>query len=172
MSIKKTAAMALLLSLALIIFMVESYLPPLAPIAGVKLGLANIVTLTAIFLIGRREAFIILILRIFIASIFSGGVPGFMYSAAGGVLSFAAMATATCFLGENRVWVISVFGAIAHNMGQLCVACFVIGSLHTLWYAPVLIISAVLTGVFTGVAAQFSLSQLTKAGIIKKPPSE
>ena len=163
MKVRKLTQMAMLLSLALIIFIVESFLPPLAPIPGIKLGLANIITLVAIYMLGRKEAFVILALRIVLASVYSGGIAGFMYSMAGGLCCFLVMALCSFKLGENRMWVVSIFGAIAHNMGQIAVACFVIGSAQVMWYLPVLMISAVLTGAFTGVAAQVTVRRLNKS---------
>lgn len=162
MNVKKLTKMAMLLSLALIIFIIESFLPPLAPIPGIKLGLANIITLIAIYYLGRREAFVILALRIVLASVYSGGMAGFLYSMAGGMVCFAVMGLCSLKLGENRMWVVSILGAIGHNIGQLAVACFVIGSAQVMWYLPVLLISAVLTGAFTGVAAQVTLNRLRK----------
>ena len=163
MKVRKLTQMAMLLSLALIIFIVESFLPPLAPIPGIKLGLANIITLVAIYMLGRKEAFVILVLRIVLASVYSRGKAGFMYSMAGGLCCFLVMALCSFKLGENRMWVVSIFGAIAHNMGQIAVACFVIGSAQVMWYLPVLMISAVLTGAFTGVAAHVTVRRLNKS---------
>ena len=167
MNVKKITAMALLLALALIIFIIEAQLPPLAPIPGIKLGLANIITLMAIYILGRKEAFVILALRIILASIFSGGMAGFLYSIAGGLVCFVFMGITSYKLGEKRMWAVSVFGAIGHNIGQIIVACIVIGSAQVLWYLPVLIISAVITGVFTGIATQVTTKQLKKINIIK-----
>lgn len=160
MTIKKLTLTAILLALALIIFIIESYLPPIVPMPGVKLGLANIITLIAIYLIGRREAFVILVLRIVLASIYSGGFAGFLYSLSGGMCCFAIIAAASMILGEKRIWVVSILGAIGHNAGQISIACIVIGSAHVLWYMPVLVISAILTGTFTGIIAQLSLSRI------------
>ena len=151
MNVKKLTKMAMLLSLALIIFIIESFLPPLAPIPGIKLGLANIITLIAIYYMGRRDAFVILVLRIVLASVYSGGMAG-----------FAVMGLCSLSLGENRMWVVSILGAIGHNIGQIAVACFVTGSAQVMWYLPVLTISAVLTGAFTGISAQVTLNRLRK----------
>ena len=162
MNVKKLTTMALLLSLALVIFVAESFLPPLVPMPGVKLGLANIITLAAVYLLGRKEAFAILVLRIVLASVFSGGMSGFLYSMAGGLVCFAVTALLSMKLKENRMWVVSVFGAIGHNIGQIAVACIVIGSAYIMWYIPFLVISAIITGVFTGIAAQASTAHIRK----------
>lgn len=162
MKTKKLTLMAMLLAIALIIFTLEAQLPPLVPIPGVKIGLANIITLISIYLIGRKEAFAILILRIVLGSVFSGNGIGFIYSVSGALLAFAAMGVFSAFLKEDKIWVVSVFGAIAHNIGQIAAACFIVKSAQILWYLPLLTISAVITGVFTGIAAQIVLKRLRK----------
>ena len=88
MSTKRLTVVALFTAIALIIFVIEAQLPPLAPIPGIKLGLANIVSLFALFWLGKKEAFTILILRIILGSIFSGHGATFLYSLSGGLLSF------------------------------------------------------------------------------------
>lgn len=162
MKTKKLTLMAMLLAIALIIFTLEAQLPPLVPIPGVKIGLANIITLISIYLIGRKEAFAILILRIVLGSVFSGNGIGFIYSVSGALLAFAAMGVLSAFLKEDKIWVVSVFGAIAHNIGQIAAACFMVKSAQILWYLPLLTISAVITGMFTGIAAQIVLKRLRK----------
>lgn len=159
MRTKKLAAKSILLAAALIIFVIEAQLPPVAPIPGVKLGLANIITLIAFDVFGAKDAFTILFLRIILASVFSGGFVGFIYSAAGALLCFAATAAGFGLLKSERIWVISVFGAIAHNAGQLIAAAFIISSTSVFLYAPILLISAVITGSFTGLAAGFILKR-------------
>lgn len=166
MTIRKMTTMAIFLALALIIFIIESFLPPLAPIPGIKLGLSNIITLMAIYLLGRKEGFIILVMRIILSSVFTGTLASFFYSLAGGIVCYVLMAFMSFKLTENRMWAVSVMGAIGHNIGQIAVACFLIGKAQIIWYLPVLMISAVLTGTFTGIAAQFTVSRLRKTGVI------
>ena len=154
MKTKKLTFMALLLAIALTIFVVEAHIPPIVPIAGVKLGLANIVTLAALVWLGRGEAFTILILRIVLGSVFAGQAVSFMYSLGGGLLCFLIMAIALKLLGEKTLWVVSVFGALSHNIGQIAIAVVLTGSVGIIAYLPVLIISGVITGAVTGLAAQ------------------
>lgn len=167
MKTKKLTLMAMLLASALIIFVIEAQLPPLAPVPGIKLGLANIITLITLYMLGRREAFTVLILRIILGSIFTGSAASFLYSISGGLLCFITMSAAKLWLGENRMWIVSVLGAIAHNTGQILAACVIMKTAFVLWYLPVLLISAVITGVFTGAAAQITLKQLRKTEILK-----
>lgn len=142
----------MLTSLALIIFIVEAQLPPLAPIPGIKLGLANVVTLVTLVWFGRKEAFTVLMLRITLGSVFAGQMMSFMYSMAGGLLCFAVMALLLSVL-KKQLWVISVFGALAHNVGQIAVAVIITGTWQIIGYLPILAVSAVITGAFTGIAA-------------------
>ena len=168
MKTRKLTFMSMLLVLAIIIFTVESQLPPLAPIPGIKLGLANVINLMALYMLGRRESFIILVLRIVLSSIFAGNFTGFMYSISGGIICFLFMSVMSLFIKENRMWVVSVFGAIGHNIGQIVIACFIMGTFQIIWYLPILMISGIITGTFTGIAAQTALKHMRKTGIISK----
>ena len=170
MKTKKIALLALLTAIALTIFVIEAQIPPLVPIAGVKLGLANVVTLFTLVTLGRKEAFTVMSLRVILGSIFAGSVTSFMYSAAGALVCFAFMAAAAYILKDNMIWFISVLGAIGHNIGQIAVAVVLTKTVQVVWYLPVLMISAVITGAFTGLVTQ----QLLKHGngIIKKMTGE
>lgn len=163
MNTRKLTLMAMLLGLSLSIFVIESQLPPLAPIPGIKLGLANIITLISLYALGRREAFTVFALRVVLGSVFAGNLVGFIYSACGGALSFAVMSLFMIFIKENSMWVTSVMGAVGHNAGQIAAAVIITKTVQIVWYLPVLMISAVLTGVFTGVLAQILLKRLKKA---------
>ncbi len=162
MKTKKLTFMALLLAIALTLFVVEAHLPPIVPVQGVKLGLANIVTLLAIVWLGRREAAVLLIMRIVLGSIFTGQAVSFIYSLCGGLLCLLVMCAAFGFMGTRRLWVISVFGAIAHNIGQIGAAVFMTSTWRIVYYLPVLLISAVLTGTFTGLTAQLLTKYIHK----------
>ncbi len=162
MKVKKLTFMALLLAIALTIFVIEAQIPPLVPIAGVKLGLANVVTLAALVWLGRKEALAVLVLRIILGSVFAGQAVSFIYSMSGGLLCFIVMALCIRPLGRERLWVVSVLGAIAHNVGQILAAMALTGTPAVAAYLPMLIISAVLTGAFTGLTAQALTSRLGK----------
>ncbi|MBR0366353.1 MAG: Gx transporter family protein [Clostridia bacterium] len=151
MRTKKLAALAMLTAMSLVIFMIEAQLPPLAPIPGIKLGLANIVTLITMAKLGRREAFLVLILRILLGSVFAGQMMSLMYSLCGGLLCFCVTAL---LIGPGLpIWVVSVFGAIAHNTGQVAVAVAVTRLGQITAFLPLLLVSAIVTGAFTGCIA-------------------
>lgn len=154
MKTKKITYMALLTALALIIFVLESYIPVPVPIPGVKLGLANIITLYALWTLRPREAFFILITRIVLGSIFAGQLMSLLYSLGGGLLCFILTLASRRVLSEQQIWISSVIGAIAHNAGQILVAIAVTSTPGVAVYLPLLLISAIVTGCFTGFAAQ------------------
>jgi heptaprenyl diphosphate synthase len=150
---------ALFAAVALTIFVIELYIPSVG-IPGVKLGLANIVTVTAAFLIGPWDAGAILLCRIVLGGIFSGQVMALWYSLAGGTLCWLTMLPLRRILTKKQIWVMSVIGAVAHNVGQILVALAVTRTAAILYYLPVLMVSGVLAGLFTGIAAQLAVNRL------------
>ena len=151
MKTKKLTLMSMLLALALVIFVIEAALPPLTSVPGIKMGLANIITLIALAWLGRKEAFTILILRIILGAVFTGNMMSIIYSLSGGLLCFIVM---SAIMGKiKRVWAVSVCGAIAHNIAQIIAAVAVTGVVQVAMYLPVLVISGAVTGIFTGVIA-------------------
>ena len=160
---KKLALMAMLTAASLIIFVIEAQIPAPVPVPGVKLGLANVITLVAMLLLGRREAGLILFVRIAMGSVFAGGVSGFIFSICGGVLAYAVMCLTVRAFPLKMLWVVSVLGAVAHNIGQLIAAVAITKTAALLVYAPVLLASGIVTGVFTGLAAAYLLIRLDKS---------
>ena len=110
---KRLAVLAMFTAIALTIFVAEAQIPPVVPIPGVKLGLANIVTLIAMALLGRRQAGEILLVRIVLGSVFTGGVSAMLFSIAGGVLAYLVMCLTIRRLPERLLWVVSVLAAFA-----------------------------------------------------------
>ena len=165
--------MAALTAAALIIFVVEAQIPLPIAIPGVKLGLANAVTLFALFLGKGKDkssgeltvanVFMILVCRIILGAVFSGRFVAFIYSVAGGVLSFAVQAILRRFVTNNQIWACGAVGAVFHNIGQIAAAVIVTGTPAIAAYLPVLIVAGIATGVVTGFIAQFSLQRI-KAG--------
>lgn len=149
-NLRKYTTMAILTAVSLILFTVEAALPPM-PIQGVKIGFSNIVTLIAIVFLGKREAFAILLMRIVLASIIAGSILSFCFSIVGGIMAFAVMALTVNVFGEKKIWITSVLGAVFHNAGQLAVAVIATGTPSILIYAPVLLLSAIVTGSVIGV---------------------
>lgn len=162
MDIKKMTALAMFSVIALTIFMLESTIGPIVPIPGIKLGLANIVTLLVLVLYGPKEALFVLIIRILLGSMFGGQMISFFYSLAGGLLCWLIMSVINAFLHEKFLVMTSMCGAAAHNVGQILAAIVITQSISVIAYLPVLMVSALITGCFTGLAAQAASGRLQK----------
>lgn len=159
---KRLTRMGLLTALALIIFTVEAQIPALVPIPGVKLGLANIITVYAMFCLGPKDTMMILLCRIFLGSVFSGQMMTLFYSLSGGLLCYLVMLPMRKLVTEKQIWVCSVVGAIAHNIGQIIAAICIARTPGLIVYLPVLMISGIIAGTFTGLCAQFVISRLPR----------
>ncbi len=157
-NINKIVRLSILTTIALTIFMIELHIPPLVPIPGVKLGLANIITLIVLYLYGIREASTVLIIRILLGSMFSGQVVSLLYSLSGGLMCLLVMILLMKIVGKEGVWFVSVGGAIAHNIGQIIIAMILFQTTSVLYYLPVLILSGVITGVFTGMLSKYMIT--------------
>ena len=160
--VKRLAFMAVLTAAALILFIVEAQIPSLVPVPGVKLGLANIITLVAVYLLSRREAGLILLMRVLLGAVFAGSPSTFLFSAFGGLLAWLVMCLLRDRIAEERMWLISVLAAIAHNLGQMLVCLLVVKTPGILVYLPALLASGILTGAFTGVAAKYLVRAIRK----------
>ena len=146
--------LALLTAIALTIFLAEAQLPALTAVPGVKLGLANIVTVYAMFALGPRDALLVLSSRVFLGAVFSGQMMTLFYSGAGGLLSWSMLALLRRPLGRERIWLASPVSALFHNLGQLLAAAGIARSWAVLAYLPYLVLAGCAAGLFTGVAAQ------------------
>lgn len=156
---EKITYCALLAALGLIFSYIEILVPFNIGIPGVKLGVANLVIIVALYALGSRYAFAINMVRIIIAGLLFSGVFGLLYSMAGALLSFAAMIAAKR-TGIFSVTGVSICGGVFHNLGQIIVATVVIGNLKVFAYLPVLIISGVITGTIIGIVAALILRRL------------
>ena len=153
--------LALLTAIALTIFLAEAQLPALTAVPGVKLGLANIVTVYAMFALGPGDALLVLSGRVFLGAVFSGQMMTLIYSAAGGFLSWCVLCLLRKLLTGEQIWLASPVAAVFHNLGQLLAAATVLRSWAVMAWLPYLIIAAILAGLFTGVAAQALLRRLS-----------
>ncbi len=158
MKTRNIAMLGLLTAVALALGYFE-HLLPVAPIPGIKLGFANTVLLYALYLLNFKSAAVLMALKVLLSGLLFGGPAAMAYSLAGGVLSLGAMLLARRAPSVSVIGA-SVCGALAHNIGQLAVACFVVESGAILAYLPVLLLSAVLTGILTGIAAKYVIRGL------------
>lgn len=157
---------AILVTVALALSYIERFIPLqlIIPLPGVKLGLANIVTLIALYALGTKQAFWIVILRCTLGSVFGGGITGLLFSLTGGLLSMATMSL--CKRSSLfSVYGISILGAAIHNVGQVTVAMVLMQSIHIGLYLAYLLGVALFTGFATGAACAGVLRVLKKANI-------
>ncbi|MBP0956171.1 MAG: Gx transporter family protein [Oscillospiraceae bacterium] len=157
---KRLAQMGLLTCIALIIFVVEMQIPLPVPVPGMKLGLANIVTVYAVYRYTPKEAALILTARIILGSIFSGNPSALLFSISGGILCLFGMIFLKCFIDEKHIYLSSIIGAVLHNMGQVTAAAAVTGTMSVFAYLPVLTVSGCIAGLFTGICAQIAVNRI------------
>lgn len=160
---RKLTLCAVLISLALVLSYMERFFPlqMLVPMPGVKLGLANIVSLAALYLLGGRSAYIILALRCILGSAFGGGFTSLMFSLTGGTLAMLVMA-ASRRLPFLSIYGVSILGAAAHNIGQILSAMVLMHSVYIGAYLPYLLAVGLFTGFATGAAGAGILKVLSR----------
>ncbi len=162
---KKMVLLALLIAMASVLHVVESWIPVPLPVPGIKLGLANIVSLIVIVIFGWRDAIYVAILRVLLASLF-GGIflgPAFAMSISGAIGSTAVMAYVyDSWYPKISLIGISIIGAVIHNMVQITVAALLVSSANLLWYLPYLILFALPTGLATGITTIYFVAKAPK----------
>jgi len=155
--------LAILATNSLILYIIEGMLPVPFVAPGAKLGLANIITVISLYLFGFFDTFIVLFVRILLATLFASLPSTFFYSIGGGVLSLFAMYFAKSIGKSNISEVgVSVVGAVFHNIGQMLVASLIVQNINIMVYLPVLMIAGIGTGVFVGLTAKFVLKHWGK----------
>ena len=159
MKTKKLTVMAILTAVALTIFVLEAQIPPIVPLPGVKLGLSNIITVFAVFAMGPGEAAAILTCRIFLGAVFAGNFSSIFYSAAGGLCAILVTIGLRRILTTTQLWVAGALGAFAHSIGQMAMAVLLTGTTAILIYLPVMVGISIVTGLVTGLCAQFLVNR-------------
>lgn len=160
--------LALLSAIALTIFMVEAQIPALVPVPGIKLGLANIVTVFTVFALGPGEGAAVLAVRIFLGAVFAGNFSTIFYSAAGGLCAIGVTILLRRILTKKQLWVAGCLGAVAHSLGQMAMAIALTGTPSLAVYLPVMIAAGIVTGAFTGLCAQLLVNRGKLWKIISK----
>ena len=153
MTVRKLTKTALLCAAALILGYIDSLIPLVPAVPGIKLGLSNLVLLYAIFYLTPFETVCIMLVKVGLSSLLFGNAVGALYSIAGGVLSVAVMLLLHRIRSVSVIPV-STFGGIAHILGQIAVGCALLGVRPMLVYAPWLLVSGLLTGLLLGVCAR------------------
>lgn len=159
----------MLSALALALSWLETLIPFLPSLPGVKLGLANLVVIIALYRLNRRSALLLNATRILLSGFLFSGVFGILYSIAGAAASFLIM---ILLLRQNQkrtarskaelfsIYGISMTGGVFHNLGQLLVALMLLSNLNLIYYLPVMILSGIATGILNGVIAALLLQRL------------
>ncbi len=159
MKTKRLTELALLTSAALIVFVIEMRIPNLSGIAGVKLGLANIFTVYAVYRFSGKEVLLMVLTRVFLGALFSSNFSSLIYSFSGAMMCLAGMLLLKKVIPQKYIWLCSIFGAIFHNTGQIIAAIVMTRSLAVIAYYPILIVTGCIAGAFTGFCAYFILKR-------------
>ena len=165
MKVQKMALLGVLTASAIVIAILESFIPSIG-IPGGKMGLANIVILIILYELGIWEAGVVNLLRVLVVSLVRGTFlsMGFLMSLTGAALSFGIMVLFYLLIKKFSIVGVSVIGSVFHVTGQIIIAMIFLGSAYIFLYLPIIAISAIITGVFVGIIAQL----IIKTGIIRK----
>ncbi len=162
MKTKRLTVMAMTIAVALILSYIESQIPPLfTAVPGIKMGLANIAVVFALYKLGWREAAAISLLRVFLVTLLFSplGVMGLFYSLAGAVLSLLGMILLRA-TGLFSSVAVSVAGGVLHNVGQIAMACLLLKTRELVYYLPALMVSGIVAGVLIGVVAAILVKRI------------
>ncbi len=164
---KKMVTISLFLSMAIILSYIERMIPTPFLVAGAKLGLTNIITITTLVLLDKKSSFLIIVMRVTLVSLLFAGFSGFLYSITGGLLSYFGM-TVMLKLNFKEVSLVgvSVIGAVLHSLGQVLVAMLIFSNANLLLYLPAVLLTSLITGLFIGLVANHLTERLIKANII------
>lgn len=152
MDTKRIAKLSMLLSISVVLGLIESFIPIMNGIVpGIKLGLANIVIVFAIYELSFKDAIYISVLRVFLIGILRTGLfsISFFFSLGGALLSIVFMYLAKVYTKMSIVGV-SVVGSIFHSIAQIIIACIFLSNINIVYYLPILLISSIVTGVIVG----------------------
>ena len=159
MKTRKLTIMALCIALAMVLSFVESQIPAFVAVPGVKVGLANIAVIYALYKLGWKEACVISIIRVLLVSLLFGSIMSMFYSLAGAALSLTGM----CILkhiDKFSTVAVSVTGGILHNVGQIGMACILLETDVLRYYLPFLLFSGIIAGIVTGIVAAILIERV------------
>lgn len=159
MKTKKVALMALAIALTMILSFVESQVPALVAIPGVKVGLANMAVIFVLYKLGWKEAVLVSLIRVVLVSLLFGNFASLFYSVAGAVLSLTGMILLKRIKSLSLV-AVSVSGGVLHNVGQIAMACILLETNVIKYYLPFLILSGTLAGIAVGVVSAILIKRV------------
>lgn len=161
MNLKKMVFLSLLVSAGLVLSIVENMLPLPIPIPGVKLGLANVIFLITLVLFGFKEAMIVVVVRAIAMAMATGNVSGLLYGLPSSVTSTIAMALVYKKFSKYFSLIgVSLFGAIAFNIVQICIAGLIMQNIKIFIYLPIMSLTSIFTGCFIGLTAKASVDKI------------
>jgi heptaprenyl diphosphate synthase len=163
MNTKRLISLSLFLSMAIVLSIVESFIPSIS-VPGAKLGLANIITLVVLNIYGEKDAFLVVILRIVLVGLLRGITIGFFLSLSGGVFAFLLMVLFKRFKIFSIIS-ISVMGSLGHSVGQIAMAIIILKTPQLVYYLPWVFLIAIPTGIFTGLVAK-KFTEISKKAIL------
>lgn len=164
---KRLTTLALLVAVGMLLSFIESRIPPLVAIPGVKLGLSNVATLFALYSLSAKDAAIVSILRVSLSSLLFGNVSSFLYAFGGALLSLLVM----LLLKQARLFTpiaVSAVGGVVHNIAQIGVAFLMLRTDVVLYYLAPLLLSGVITGTVIGIIGGILIDKLSKTDFFKK----
>ena len=159
MKTKKLTMLALTTAVAMILSFVESQIPAFVAVPGVKMGLANIAVVFALYIMGWKEAWLISLVRVLIISILFGSAASLMYSTAGAALSLLGMGLLKRTDKFSTV-AVSVCGGVLHNVGQIIMASIILETAALRYYLPVLMLSGIVAGVVIGIVSGILVNRI------------
>jgi len=163
-SVNRIALCGLLTALMLVLGYIESMLPAVPGVPGIKLGLSNGVLIFAIYLLDIPTAFALMVLKVVLSGLLFSGVSAMMYAFAGGVLSLIAMSILSHIKGMYKVTVSMVGGAM-HNVGQVLMAMLVLNTPRLVYYMAILLFIGLGTGLLIGICATYAIKHLKASKI-------
>lgn len=164
-SVLKLTQISILFAISIVLMFLESLIPPIPSLPpGIKLGLSNIIVMYCIFFMGTRFALCIAVMKALFV-LMTRGIIASLMSAGGGLLSVLIMFLLLLLKKKKLSYImLSMFGAVSHNIGQLIIACLILQNKYALYYAPVLTISGVAVGVITGIILRVTIPALGAVG--------
>ncbi|AWB43237.1 heptaprenyl diphosphate synthase [Paenibacillus sp. CAA11] len=166
--LKRTVIVAIFAAVAVVLSIVESFVPMNMSVPGAKLGLANIMVLTCMYFLRGRDAFVMVVLKTLLTAFIFGTFSSFLFSFLGALFSFGVM-WVLLKLGKDRLSLIgiSVAGGLAHNIGQLTAAAIIIRSSVIFYYLPMLMLMGLVTGIGVGIAVRVLIPSLSKLSLFE-----
>ena len=159
MKTKKLTVMAMTTAVAMILSFVESQIPAFVAVPGVKIGLANIAVVFALYRLGWKEAVAVSLVRVILVSMLFGSIASLFYSLAGAAMSLTGMGLLKK-TGRFTEIMVSVTGGILHNVGQIGMACLILETAALRYYLPFLLVSGIIAGIVVGILSAILVQRI------------